>query len=198
MAWQAMVAIDKSVDHLEAEINDNGIAHTLSLAKLIDPELIGNFDAAAQQKLESLLGKYKQSENIKAISILKPGGLLASVGAAARRSVKTTPISYAKAESSGISISEFEDGRVPVRSYSKVIAGEAKVEVLISAVSISKSREDLKSSLMKISIIACVGAAFAALLLATILTRPVRTLMLIMSLPSECNLSRYRGRVFRV
>ena len=23
MAWQAMVAIDKSVDHLEAEINDN-------------------------------------------------------------------------------------------------------------------------------------------------------------------------------
>lgn len=177
MAWQAMVAIDKSVDHLEAEINDNGIAHTLSLAKLIDPELIGNFDAAAQQKLESLLGKYKQSESIKAISILKPGGILASVGAAARRSVKTTPISYAKAESSGISISEFEDGRVPVRSYSKVIAGEAKVEVLISAVSISKSRDDLKSSLMKISIIACVGAAFAALLLATILTRPVRTLM---------------------
>ena len=177
MAWLAMVAIDKSVDHLEAEINDNGIAHALSLAKLIDPELIENFDAASQQKLESLLGKYKQSENIKAITILKPGLWRASVGAAARRSVKTTPISYAKAESSGISISEFEDGRIPVRSYSKVIAGEAKVEVLISAVSISKSRDDLKSSLMKVSIIACVGAAFAALLLATILTRPVRTLM---------------------
>ena len=70
MAWQAMVAIDKSVDHLEAEINDNGIAHTLSLAKLIDPELVGNFDAASQLKLENLLGKYKQSESIKAISML--------------------------------------------------------------------------------------------------------------------------------
>ncbi len=178
MAWQAMVAIDKSIEHLEAEINDNGVAHTLSLAKLINPELIGN-DAVARQELESLLGKYKQSENIKAISILQSGSnlLLASVGAAATRSAKTKPIPYPKANSSGISISEFEDGRVPVRSYSKVIAGGATVEVLISAESISRSREDLKSSLMQISIIACIGAAFAALLLATILTRPVSTLM---------------------
>ena len=177
MAWQAMVAIDKSVEHLEAEINDNGIAHTLSLAKLIDPELIQNIDAAAQQKLEELLGKYKQSENIEAISILEAGIAVASVGAAAKRSAKTTPISYTRAEQYGILISEFEDGRVPVRSYLKPIAGAAKVEVLISAVSISRSREDLKSSLTQISIIACIGAAFAALLLATILTRPVSTLM---------------------
>ena len=97
MAWQAMVAIDKSVEHLEAEINDNGIAHTLSLAKLIDPELIQNIDAAAQQKLEELLGKYKQSENIEAISILEAGIAVASVGAAAKRSAKTTPISYTRA-----------------------------------------------------------------------------------------------------
>lgn len=177
MAWLAMVAIDKSVEHLEAEINDHGIAHTLSLAKLIDPELIQNFDATSQQKLEELLGKYKQSENIEGICILKPG-IVASVGAAATRSASATPIHYSRAETAGIVISEFlQSGRVPVRSYSKAIAGEAKVEVLISAGSISKSRDDLKSSLMKISIIACVGAAFAALLLATILTRPVRTLM---------------------
>lgn len=178
MTWQAMIAIDKGIEHLEAEINDNGIAQARTLAKLIDPELIRNLDTAAQARLDDLLRKYKQSDKIKAISIMNlEDKQVASVGAAAMRSVQTTTISYAKAKKYGIVITEFEDGRIPVRSYSKKIAGGGKVEVLISVESIRNSRDDLSSSLTEISIIVCIGGAFAALLLATFLTRPVRALM---------------------
>ena len=66
---------------------------------------------------------------------------------------------------------------MPVRSFSTRIPDAGRVEILVSVESIRRSRDDLSRSLTQVTLIASIGGAFAAFLLATFLTRPIRTLM---------------------
>jgi len=174
MAWQAMTAIEKGVEHLETEINENGIAQVLSVAGLIDPEWIRNQET---EKLDNLLRRYKQSSRIRDIVVMNlQGQIIGSVRGEDERS-EGEKILYPKANQAGVSINELTEGGDPARSFSKNIAGIGKVEILISVKSIQEARANLSSSLTQVSIIASIGGAFGAFLLATFLTRPIRTLM---------------------
>ena len=178
MAWQAKVAIEKGVEHLEAEINDNGIAQALAVAGLISPDSITNVNIEEQKKLNQLLGAYSRNAKLLDIVIMNSQEqIVASVRGSTRRSVEEKNVAYPGADEAGVAIKEFEDDRVPVRSFSASIAGAGRVEVLVSVKSIRESHEDLSRSLTQVSIIASFGGAFAAFLLATFLTRPIRTLM---------------------
>ncbi len=178
MAWQAKIAIEKGVEHLEAEINDNGIAQAVAVAGLISPDSITNVNIEEQKKLNQLLGAYSRNARLLDIVIMNRGEqIVASVRGSNRRSVEEKKVAYPEAEQAGVEISEFEDGRIPVRSFSAGIGVAGKVEVLVSVKSIRESHEDLSKSLTRVSIIASIGGAFAAFLLATFLTRPIRTLM---------------------
>ncbi len=61
MAWQAMTAIEKGVEHLETEINENGIAQALAVAGLIAPDSIRDVNIEEQKKLNDLLTNYSRN-----------------------------------------------------------------------------------------------------------------------------------------
>ena len=175
MAWQAKIAVQKGVDHLEVEINDNGIAHARAVAGLIAPE---DVNVEKRKKLENLVRPYSRNSNLLDISIMGPQDqLIADVMGQERRTVEEKKVSYPKADEAGVTISELEVNGVPVRSFSTSIPNAGRVEVLVSVESIRRSRDDLSRSLTQVTLIASIGGAFAAFLLATFLTRPIRTLM---------------------
>ena len=175
MAWQAKIAVQKGVDHLEVEINDNGIAHARAVAGLIAPE---DVNVEKRKKLENLVRPYSRNSNLLDISIMGPQDqLIADVMGQERRTVEEKKVSYTKADEAGVTISELEVNGVPVRSFSTSIPNAGRVEVLVSVESIRRSRDDLSRSLTQVTLIASIGGAFAAFLLATFLTRPIRTLM---------------------
>ena len=70
MAWQAKIAVQKGVDHLEVEINDNGIAHARAVAGLIAPE---DVNIEKREKLERLVRPYSRNSNLLDISIMPSG-----------------------------------------------------------------------------------------------------------------------------
>ena len=175
MAWQAMTAIEKGVEHLETEINENGISQVRSVVGLINPEAILTVDPQSQKKLADLLKNYIQVSRIRAIVVMNLQNQV--VWPAGRTRSEGKIILYPSAAKARVSISEFTERGVPVRSFSAPVAGAGKVEVLISVESIQKARDNLTRSLTKVSIIASIGGAFGAFLLATFLTRPIRTLM---------------------
>ena len=178
MAWQAMIATEKGVEHLETEINDNGIAQALSVAGLIAPDSIRDVNIGEQKKLNDLIKNYSRNAKLLDIVIMnRQEEIVASVRGSTRRSIAEKHVPYRKADEDGVTIREFEDDRVPVRSFSTNIVDAGRVEVLVSVESIQNSHDDLSQSLNKVTIIASIGAAFAAFLLATFLTRPIRTLM---------------------
>ena len=178
MAWQAMTAIEKGGEHLETEINENGIAQALAVAGLIAPDSIRDVNIEEQKKLNDLLKNYSRNAKLLDIVVMnRQEEIVASVRGSTRRSVAAKRVPYSKADQDGVTISEFEDNRVPVRSFSANIADAGKVEILVSVKSIQNSHDDLSQSLTTVTIIASIGGAFAAFLLATFLTRPIRTLM---------------------
>ncbi len=67
MAWQAKTAVQKGVEHLEVEINDNGIAHALAIAGLIAPEDVND---KKRKKLEDLVRPYSRNSRLLDISIM--------------------------------------------------------------------------------------------------------------------------------
>ena len=175
MAWQAKIAVQKGVDHLEVEINDNGIAHARAVAGLIAPE---DVNIEKREKLERLVRPYSRNSNLLDISIMDPQDqLIADVMGQERRTVEEKKVIYPKADEVGVTISELEVNGVPVRSFSTRIPNAGRVEILVSVESIRRSRDDLSRSLTQVTLIASIGGAFAAFLLATFLTRPIRTLM---------------------
>lgn len=223
MAWLSWKAIQTGGDQLEKEINDLGIHLVLSLSTLLDPEVVRAQDRdALEERLEEFCRR-RGTEKVRAVVIYPPLGTDAIAAVNALRLTEAEPIRYPPAERAQVRITELEVDRTPVRSFSTLIhasgysaaetgnetprfpppppplspadPGEVigRVDLFLDAAEIGDSRRALSRTLTRISIVACLVATVAAFLLASYLTRSIRTLVKDMRQVSQGDLQHQSG-----
>ena len=201
MSWQGLTALREASGYLEAEINAQGISDVNAVVRLVHPQWLESVDHRADlsEFLDSYAGT-RSGGRIYDIVVSNPelGGILASArgGIRAEGQVRTaaTAIESESARRRSVEVSELEVEGVPVRSFSldtTSVLGTAepgRVEVLLSAEHIRQSRSRLKRAMTQTSVVSTVAALVASFLLASLLTRPIRTLVRDMKQVSHGNL----------
>ncbi|MGQ9589618.1 MAG: PP2C family protein-serine/threonine phosphatase [Planctomycetota bacterium] len=193
ISWQIYVAARAAGRGVEEEIDRRGIALATALSALIDPSAIAG--GPGQEALLEALGEFGTSPGAREILnvVVWSGG---EPVATARRETRFRRsegrvLEDVDAAAAGVEIREFTYEGIPVRSFSRALgpprdrppespepaaAEPSRVEVYLAASAIEDSRRRLANAMLSAGATAGAFAIVAAVILARLLTAPIRAL----------------------
>ena len=189
MSWLSFKAIQVAEENQEIEINNKGLIALGFLASRIESEW--HADGMDQLKLDEIVQRTLSDNNDRGIMDLliynTDGEVLATGLHASKIEISGNPkrVVYPPAKEAGIEVFEFEYQDSPIRGFTqKIFAIEdeismpiGKVQVLLSAKRIRQSRDKVRNEMFKLSAITAFAVALGSYVLASFLTRPIRTLV---------------------
>lgn len=180
LAWQSYTATETARAHLVAEIDRGGVGIVSAMGATIDPGWLEG-DAGQkllQEKLPALRRSQGLARVLEIIAYNSAGEALATATASTLfTKTRGALVENEQAAAARVEIRELEYEGLPVRSYTGP-AGLGRLEVYVPVSEIRDAGRALAAALLRVSVTAALCAAGAAFLLAGLLTRPVRTLVL--------------------
>lgn len=193
ISWQIYVAARAAGRGVEEEIDRRGIALATALSALIDPSAVAE-GPGRESLLEALseFGTSPGAREILNVVVWSGGDPVATARRETRfRRSEGRALEDADAAAAGVEVREFTYEGIPVRSFSRALgpprgrppeapeppaAEPSRVEVYLAASAIEDSRRRLANAMLSAGATAGALAIVAAVILARLLTAPIRAL----------------------